>query len=54
MMKLKYFTLSVAALAAAQTDAYASIILHVPMDLQGRETIREAVGGKNLFLFSKQ
>lgn len=53
MMKLKYFTLSVAALAAAQTDAYASIILHVPMDLQGRETIREAVGGKNLFLFSK-
>ncbi len=53
MMKLKYFTLSVAALAAAQTDAYASRILHVPMDLQGRETIREAVGGKNLFLFSK-
>lgn len=51
MKKLKYFTLSVAALAAAQTDA--SRILHVPMDLQGRETIRETVGGRNLFLFSK-
>ena len=50
-MKTFYITLAVAASMAA--GANANRILHVPMDLQGRETLRETIGGKNLFLYSK-
>ena len=42
-----------AAAAAAGAGADAARIVHVPMDIEGRETLRETAGGSSLSLYSR-
>lgn len=51
MTQKKLFLLACASLAAS--GAYAGRILHIPMDLQGRDAISETVSGSSIPLFSK-
>lgn len=51
MTQKKLFLLACASLAAS--GAYADRILHIPMDLQGRDAISETVSGSSIPLFSK-
>lgn len=50
-MKSFYLTLSL--ILSVAFSQKAARIMHVPMDLSGREAVKETVSGKNLFLFSK-
>lgn len=51
MYRKSSIILSLAALAAS--NVFAARILHVPMDLASHDIIREDVGGKDLFLYSR-
>lgn len=53
-MKTSYRLLTLmAAAAAAGAGADAARIVHVPMDIEGRETLRETAGGSSLSLYSR-
>ncbi len=52
-MNGRFFYTAALLSAVAVFGSQAARILHVPMDLQSRESIRETVGGSSLFLYSK-
>lgn len=51
MMKSLYLASILATAVAFQASA--ARVLHLPMDVSGRESITESVSGRNIFLFSK-